>query len=201
METSYSEDSATASPRRLHPDAILLPGFILGVVMIVIGVVWVGILRERNVFDEWYPGVNIALEIGVGIAAGLTGIALVWMLSDIIPAMQRLREKLVHMIQFEDLRLWHALTFGLLAGIPEEILFRGAIQPVTGIIFAAVIFGVLHAITPTYMIYAVAAGFVLGIIAAWRGDLWAATAAHFTYDAGLFILMAWRVRRSAAANI
>ena len=114
--------------------------------------------------------------------------------------MRRLREKLTQMIRFEDIRVWHGLLFGLLAGIPEEILFRGAIQPVTGLIVAAVIFGVLHAITPTYMLYAVIAGFVLGALAAWRGDIWAATAAHFTYDAGLFLLMGWRARASAAAN-
>jgi len=169
--------------------------------MIVIGMVWVGILRDLNVLDEWYPRVNIALEIGIGVVAGLMGIALVWILSDIIPPMQRLRDELIRMIQFDELRLWHALTFGLLAGIPEEILFRGAIQPVTHVVVAAVIFGVLHAITRTYMIYAIGAGLVLGFIASWRGDLWAATTAHFTYDAGLFILMAWRFRRSAAASI
>lgn len=194
------ENNPSETPRRLHPNAILLPGFVLGVVMILIGVVWVGLLRQRNLLDEWYPGVNIALEMSIGVAAGLLGIALVWILSDTVPAMQRLREKLIQMLRFEDVRLWHAVSFGLLASIPEEILFRGAIQPVTGVIVAAVIFGALHAITRTYMIYAIAAGLVLGLIALWRGDLWAATAAHFTYDTGLFILMAWRVRRSAAAN-
>ena len=186
--------------RRLHPNQILLPGFVLGLTMVVIGVAWVGVLRDRDVIDEWYPGVNIALEIGLGIAVGVLGIVLVLILSEHIPAMRRLREKIAQLLQFEALRPWHALAFGLLAGVPEEILFRGAIQPVTGLIFAAIIFGVLHAITPTYMIYAVAAGLLLGLIAAWRGDIWAATAAHFTYDTGLFMAMAWRARGSGTSE-
>lgn len=40
--------------------------------------------------------------------------------------------------------LWGALILGLCAGVGEEILFRGAIQPRFGIIFTALIFAVLH---------------------------------------------------------
>lgn len=40
--------------------------------------------------------------------------------------------------------VWGALALGLAAGIGEEILFRGAIQPRFGIVFTALIFALLH---------------------------------------------------------
>lgn len=39
---------------------------------------------------------------------------------------------------------WGALILGLCAGIGEEVLFRGAIQPKYGIIVTAIVFAVLH---------------------------------------------------------
>lgn len=40
--------------------------------------------------------------------------------------------------------VWGALALGLAAGIGEETLFRGAIQPRFGIVFTALIFALLH---------------------------------------------------------
>lgn len=40
--------------------------------------------------------------------------------------------------------LWGALLLGICAGVGEEILFRGAIQPRYGIIFTAAVFALLH---------------------------------------------------------
>jgi membrane protease YdiL (CAAX protease family) len=39
---------------------------------------------------------------------------------------------------------WGAIILGLCAGIGEEVLFRGAIQPKYGIVATAVVFAVLH---------------------------------------------------------
>ena len=43
-----------------------------------------------------------------------------------------------------NFNIWEILYVSLCAGIGEEILFRGAIQPLIGIIFTAVVFVVLH---------------------------------------------------------
>lgn len=40
--------------------------------------------------------------------------------------------------------VWGALAIGLTAGIGEELLFRGAIQPRYGIVFTALVFSLLH---------------------------------------------------------
>jgi hypothetical protein len=89
------------------------------------------------------------------------------------------------------MRLWHPLLFGVVAGLPEEFFFRGALQPQIGLLLTALLFGALHAINRAYFIYATLAGLVLGALVAWRGDLWAATIAHGVYDALLFAAL-WR---------
>jgi uncharacterized protein len=40
--------------------------------------------------------------------------------------------------------VWGAILLGLTAGIGEELLFRGALQPRFGIIFTSLIFALLH---------------------------------------------------------
>ncbi|HLA41951.1 MAG TPA: CPBP family intramembrane glutamic endopeptidase [Aggregatilineales bacterium] len=191
---------STPEPRpRLHPNRLVIPGFLLGLFMILLGVFITGVLRSENLRREWYPtqNTNPFTEILLGIGAGLLGILLVWTLEKFIAPLRGLREILKKTLIFEEVRIWHALAFGLLAGIPEEILFRGAVQPILGIIITSILFGVLHAISRTYAVYATTAGFYLGMLAMWRGDIWAATAAHFAYDAGIFLLMGFLARRES----
>src|SRR5690606_11261564 len=144
-----------------------------------------------NLQEQWYPthNTNPLLELLLGIGLGALGMILVWTAEQFSESMRELRKLLQNVLVFEDVRWSHAVSFGLLAGIPEEILFRGAIQPELGLILTSILFGVLHAASRTYAIYAIIAGFYLGAIAAWRGDLWAATAAHFFYDAGMFLML------------
>ena len=61
----------------------------------------------------------------------------------------------------------------LVAGVGEELFFRGVLQPTligwigiaAGLIAASVVFGLLHAITPTYALLATAVGAYLGWLA------------------------------------
>lgn len=190
------QSEAIPTHPRFHPNVILLPGLLFGIAMILVGILLRGGIQKANLADSWYPTDNSpALELGIGSAAGVLGILIVWGLTQRFAALKRLREKLVGILRFEELRWWHALAFGLLAGIPEEILFRGAIQPLVGIWLAALLFGALHSINAAYFGYATLAGVCLGLLAAWRGDLWAATAAHFVYDGGMFWLIGRQVRK------
>jgi len=78
----------------------------------------------------------------------------------------------------------------LLAGLGEEMLFRGVLQdsfarwmPLwVAIVMAAVLFGVLHAVTPTYAVLATVVGAYLGGLYLWTGNLLAAIVAHAVYD-------------------
>ncbi len=176
---------------RIHPNQLVGPAFGLGAMMIALGVV---IVYLRGEAFAWYPA-RAWPDVLLGGGLGLGAAWLVMLLSERFAVMGSLRAHLVRMIRLEAVQPWHALLLGLLAGIPEELLFRGAIQPALGLPLTALLFGVLHAITPTYVVYASLAGLGLGALFAWRGDLWAATAAHVVYDAALFWFLAQWARR------
>lgn len=79
-----------------------------------------------------------------------------------------------------------------LAGIGEELLFRGLVQRLlarrygrwTGILIAAALFSAMHlqfyGFFPRFLL-----GIVLGVLFAYSGSLWVAMLAHFFYDAML----------------
>ena len=83
------------------------------------------------------------------------------------------------------------LLLSMAAGVGEEILFRGFLQgslehatgPVIGLVAASVIFGLAHAITPTYALLAASMAIYLGT--AWRigGNLLVPITVHAAYDA------------------
>lgn len=78
----------------------------------------------------------------------------------------------------------------LLAGVGEELLFRGVIQgglsgllgPWPALILASVLFGAMHALTRAYFIIATLMGFYLGLIYLWTGNLLIPILIHFLYD-------------------
>jgi len=77
----------------------------------------------------------------------------------------------------------NAFILGLSAGICEEILFRGALQPKFGIIPTALLFTFLHIqYTALWMLFII---FVIGIILGYvrkRTNTTTAIVAHSTYD-------------------
>jgi membrane protease YdiL (CAAX protease family) len=45
---------------------------------------------------------------------------------------------------YQDFSIWHWLALAIGAGVGEEILFRGALQPVFGIWFTSILFAIVH---------------------------------------------------------
>ena len=80
------------------------------------------------------------------------------------------------------------------AGIGEEILFRGALQPEVGLIWSSVIFGGLHTSsreTLAFGVWAMFMGYGLGFLAAGTNGLLAPTVAHGVYDAVAIGYLRW----------
>ncbi len=89
---------------------------------------------------------------------------------------------------------WQAFFLSICAGVGEEILFRGAIQPILGIGLTAVIFvGSHHYLYNEKLTRKNTAPFIvmvcfllgLGLLLGWIADeftLWHAIAIHFSYD-------------------
>ncbi len=146
------------------------------------------LLRGGDV-SGWFPPDawrrDTLLGLGVGAAFALAA----WTLVGILPPFRRMMDLLLRTLDLPTFRPHHALLLGLLAGVPEEVLFRGAIQPALGLPLTALLFGALHALTPAYFVYATLAGAFLGGLEAWRGGLWAPIAAHTAIDAIVFLLL------------
>jgi membrane protease YdiL (CAAX protease family) len=77
-----------------------------------------------------------------------------------------------------------------LAGLGEELLFRGVLQPVLigwfgtaiGLLAASAVFGLLHSVTPTYAILATLIGVYFGGLVLWTENLLPPIIAHGVYD-------------------
>ncbi len=88
----------------------------------------------------------------------------------------------------------------LAAGVGEEMLFRGAVQeaishrfnPLTGLLAASTLFGLMHPISTTYVALAGLIGLYLGCLFQATGSLIAPITAHAVYD---FLALAYLVRR------
>jgi len=95
---------------------------------------------------------------------------------------------------FRNCRFMELAIIAALAGIGEETLFRGLIQAAAtewigrpcgvwlGLLVAAVLFGLLHPITPTYAVLAGSIGLYLGWLWLACGNLLTPIVAHGTYD-------------------
>jgi membrane protease YdiL (CAAX protease family) len=94
----------------------------------------------------------------------------------------------------------------LLAGLGEEMLFRGVFQagfahwldePWTALALASVLFGLCHAITPAYTVLATLLGAYLGWLYMHTGNLVPSILAHAVYD---FIALIILVRRPVTSE-
>jgi len=93
------------------------------------------------------------------------------------------------------------LLVSLLAGIGEELLFRGVVQaglePLVGavpaLLLASLLFGLAHAVTRAYFLMAALIGIYLGWLYLATGNLLLPILVHFLYD---WIILS-RLRREA----
>ncbi len=78
------------------------------------------------------------------------------------------------------------IVLSLLSAVAEEILFRGALQPLLGLAPTAVLFGFLHGGLSrslwTWTAWATVMGFVLGGLAAWTESLLGPMLCHLTVN-------------------
>ena len=89
------------------------------------------------------------------------------------------------------------------AGIGEELLFRGVLQPEIGLIPASLVFGLLHMGgrgTLAFGCWVAIMGAALGWLAAATGGLLAPIVAHALYDAAALVYIRWGPDCAAAAG-
>ncbi|MBN1200407.1 MAG: CPBP family intramembrane metalloprotease [Anaerolineae bacterium] len=188
-----SDPSPTPAHVRIHPRTLSRWAVLVGLGMIGLAGVWAGIIRGRDL-GAWFPLAGWYVDLLIGVVSGSAFALAAWRLMDRVPALKSIERRITSGLEMDAFGFRHALIFGLAAGIPEEILFRGAVQPVLGWPVTSLVFGALHSLTPAYFVYAAIAGGLLGGLAIWRDGLWAPIAAHTLIDVIMFALLirSWR---------
>jgi len=91
------------------------------------------------------------------------------------------------------------LVLAAIAGLSEELLFRGVIQPwienswglTAGLVFSNILFGMVHAVTPLYAVLATLVGIYLGMSLDYGGErnLLMPVIIHTLYDFLAFLVI------------
>ncbi|KAF3982471.1 MAG: CPBP family intramembrane metalloprotease [Methylococcales symbiont of Hymedesmia sp. n. MRB-2018] len=130
-----------------------------------------------------------------------------------IPAIQQIRSLLLETIAPYLYRYhWTDLfILALIAGVSEEVLFRGVIQPwmenswgmTAGLITSSILFGLVHAITPLYAFLAMSISIYLGLFLDYGGErnLLTPIVIHTTYDFLAFLTIMKIYRNKLADTI
>lgn len=92
----------------------------------------------------------------------------------------------------KSLTLGEIAAIALLSGFSEEIFFRGVAQAEIGIVAASLLFGLLHPLNLSYVIWASSVGFAFGLLYQLTGSLLPPIICHGGYNfAALLYLRYW----------
>lgn len=151
-------------------------------------------------------GVIEGVLVGAGAAVGLA--LLNWYLLRRAPeiagvaAIRRLYHSSLRPM-FGGITSGDVLVISVAAGVGEELLFRGVLQPEVGLLPASLIFGLLHtggSGTLAFGAWVAVMGGVLGGLAVWTDGLLAPVIAHAAYDAAAMTYIRWDARSSVGVT-
>ncbi|RMG82056.1 MAG: CPBP family intramembrane metalloprotease, partial [Bacteroidetes bacterium] len=88
-------------------------------------------------------GAPIYLQLVIGSVYGILSAFLAWQLIN-SPKLKRIKAEYIGFLSSLKLSLGEILFISFCAGVGEELLFRGAVQPYLGIFFTSVVFVAVH---------------------------------------------------------
>lgn len=145
--------------------------------------------QDRLNWDLWRIESGTVWLWGIGTGIVIVGVDLI--LSRLFPRFMvddgGINEKL-----FRNRPLWHILVMTSVIAICEELLFRGALQPVLGLFWTSVIFTLIHFRYLAQWMMTVVVFFIslaLGALLLVTDSLIAPTVAHFVVDFTLGVLL------------
>lgn len=166
---------------------------------VAVAFIGVGALLHRDInatLDRLGLTVPTWREFIVGLGMGLLAFGLmivgsiIWTLLSSPEAISSVNETSMELVSAYGDTLLMALLFAFLSGFSEELLFRGAIQPVFGLIPTSIFFGLMHVqywFTPAILIIV-----VVGLLFGWlrmRYSTTSAITAHLVYNFLPFLLI------------
>lgn len=194
----------------MEPDPEQTNGFAMAVIvegglaLAAVLLAWLFSVSLRELFPPL--GEPLAIALVRGLAATLPMLLVFWLLvNSRRPMLRQLRDQVDWLIRemFPSRSVPQFAMVALLAGVGEELLFRGVLQtklgqwttPVIGLAIASLLFGFAHALSKLYFAFAVAVGAFLGWLALRYHDLVAPMVVHGLYD---FLALVYLSRANAA---
>jgi len=158
-----------------------------GLVLLALGLGrWIGVAPFAHLEWTWR-----GLAWGIGATAPLL-LGLAWCLHTTAPPVVRLVRLVEQRLAplFAGSGPMAVVLIALAAGVGEEALFRGVVQPALAahspiaiaVLLTGLLFGAAHWITPTYALLASIVGSYLGALFVLSGNLLAPVVAHALYD-------------------
>lgn len=151
--------------------------------------------HDEGLFDAFSHGLAIHLQLGTGVLAGVAAAAVIIFFSSRSPMKEVLNDFAVfRIIANSKFTEFDRLQVSFFAGVGEELLFRGAIQPLIGIWFTSLIFIAIHGYISfrsaghvLFTILLFGLSMMLGVLYEAAGLISAMTA-HAVYD---YIMLKW----------
>ena len=158
----------------------------------VVAAVWCG-LRG---FDMRLVGVGPAASLLLGVLTAVCTVSLGLLSYRLLPGLRKIAEELAPRLVDGTDRTSLVLV-SIFSGVGEEAFFRGAVQQEFGLVAASLLFGLAH-VGPdrrylVWTVWAVLAGFVLGVLYEVSGGLLAPVLAHSAHNAATLLL--WKRSR------
>lgn len=131
-----------------------------------------------------HPAGGPRVGLATALALGAVAAALVVSISELVTSRSRMGRRLATELAgvLGPLSVRQVAILALASGIAEEAFFRGALQPRVGLGWASLLFGLAH-LAPRrdllpWTAFALLAGFLLGALFEWTGQLAAPVATH-----------------------
>ncbi len=155
-------------------------------------------------------GLEPVTQLAIGLAAG-AAVALASYVGFIVQSRRKYTQRAVASYGRLDLRGLNPLWIGLAAGVGEELLFRGALQPLLGLWLTSAVFVLVHVrayqfktIDVPTMIQAAglfAAGVLLGLVARYIGLIAAILVRSMIDIVALYTIRSMQARPAGSASL
>jgi uncharacterized protein len=153
-------------------------------------------------FDLRLAGDSVALSLALGALTPLATVSAGLLAYRLLPALRAIAEELAPRL-VDGAGRGSLLLVSLFSGVGEEVFFRGAVQPEFGLVAASVLFGIVH-VGPdrrylVWTLWAIAAGFLFGVLYDVSGGLLAPMLAHAAHNAATLLL--WKRSRKGERGV
>lgn len=108
-----------------------------------LGLIFTPIARDVSIVDFFWGHRPLGVQFAIGLLSGLAIAMIAWELL-CIPYLANIKAFFTQIIGGLKLNTIQVILVSICAGVGEELLFRGAIQPFAGVAITSVIFVALH---------------------------------------------------------